>query len=124
VVIQGDNLRTRICLVPKDDGEKFDVTLNYSIKDYMGNIYLIKKETFLVEEQMSFEEDFDTEHLPLGDYIVGLELTYSEEIVTSSAHFKVIKPEILADVWIMIATIGLIVVLIIVVYLGRNKEWK
>ena len=66
-----------------------DVTLNYVIKDYNNRIYLTRSETVLVENQINFKRNFDTGVLPVGSYIVGLELIYPNGVAPSSAHFEV-----------------------------------
>jgi cysteine-rich repeat protein len=89
LVPQGDQLRTSVALIPMGDKERMDVTLNYEIKDYSGKIYLTRSETVLVENQVSFKRNFDTGTLPVGSYIVGLELIYPNGVAPSSAHFDV-----------------------------------
>ena len=90
LVPQGDKLRTSVTLIPIGDKERMDVTLNYVIKDYEGKVYLTRSETVLVDSQVNFKRNFDTGVLPLGQYIVGLELIYPNGVAPSSAHFEVI----------------------------------
>lgn len=90
LVPQGDKLRTSVTLIPIGDKERMDVTLNYVIKDYDGKVYLTRSETVLVDNQVNFKRNFDTGVLPLGQYIVGLELIYPNGVAPSSAHFEVI----------------------------------
>ena len=89
LVPQGDKLRTSVTLIPLGDKERMDVTLNYVIKDYNIRIYLTRSETVLVENQINFKRNFDTGVLPVGSYIVGLELIYPNGVAPSSAHFEV-----------------------------------
>jgi len=89
LVPQGDKLRTSVTLIPLGDKERMDVTLNYVIKDYNNRIYLTRSETVLVENQINFKRNFDTGVLPVGSYIVGLELIYPNGVAPSSAHFEV-----------------------------------
>ncbi len=89
LVPQGDKLRTSVTLIPLGDKERLDVTLNYVIKDYNNTIYLTRSETVLVENQINFKRNFDTGDLPVGQYIVGLELIYPNGVAPSSAHFEV-----------------------------------
>ena len=92
-VEQGRKLNTRITLIPMGDEDRLDVTLNYIVKDYNDKIYLTQSETILVEREINFKKNFDTGALPLGEYIVGLELIYPNGVATSSAHFEIIKKE-------------------------------
>jgi len=89
LVPQGDKLRTSVTLIPLGDEERMDVTLNYVIKDYNGQVYLTRSETVLVYEQVNFRRSFDTGFLPLGQYIIGLELIYPNGVAPSSAHFEI-----------------------------------
>ena len=93
-VIQGDDLRTRVTLIPLGDPERLDVSLFYTIRDYSGKIYLTKSETMLVEKLTEVNRNFDTGALPLGKYVVGLELKYPNGVAPSSAHFEVLEKKI------------------------------
>ena len=88
---RGKELKTQVTLIPLGDDNRLDVTLNYVIKDYNGKIYLTKSETLLVEKKIDFKRNFDTGILPLGEYLVGLELIYPNGVATSSAHFEVVE---------------------------------
>jgi cysteine-rich repeat protein len=90
LVSQGEKLRTSVTLIPLGEKERLDVTLNYIIKDPAGNVYLTRSETVLVEDQINFKRNFDTGILPVGSYIIGLELIYPNGVAPSSAHFEVV----------------------------------
>ena len=90
-VAQGDKLRTQVTLIPLGDEDRLDVTLNYEIKNYDGDVYLTQSETVLVEREMNFKRDFDTGGLPFGKYIIGLELVYPNGVAPSSAHFEIVE---------------------------------
>jgi hypothetical protein len=89
VVKQGKNLNTEVTLTPLGDEDRLDVTLNYIIKDFDGNIYVTESETLLIEDEMKLKRDFSTSLLPLGDFVIGLELVYPNGVATSSANFRV-----------------------------------
>ncbi|HOF44601.1 MAG TPA: myxococcus cysteine-rich repeat containing protein [Candidatus Pacearchaeota archaeon] len=90
-VPQGEKLRTSVTLIPIGEKERMDVTLNYAIKDYENSVYLTRSETVLVENQINFKRNFDTGILPLGSYIVTLDLIYPNGVAPSSAHFQVVE---------------------------------
>ena len=126
-VFQGDKLKTEINLSPKGDPARMDVTLNYIIKDYNNKTYLTHSETLLIKDEINFKRDFDTGNLPVGKYVVGLELIYSNGIAPSSAHFEVVeKPAVYTYgkfVFYLITLILLISILIIILLIIRkNKE--
>src|SRR3990172_2166220 len=90
-VERGDELRTRVTLIPLGDPERLDVSLFFTIRDYSGNIYLTKSETLLVDRLTNIDRNFDTGALPFGQYVVGLELRYPNGVAPSSAHFEVTR---------------------------------
>lgn len=127
-VEQGDRLKTQVTLVPLGEKERMDVTLNYVIRDYQGKTYLTKKETLLIEDKMDFKRNFGTGALPLGTYIVGLELVYPNGVAPSSAHFEVIekKPFSLFAkiVFFLIILIIIILILLIIFLIKRERDKK
>jgi len=128
LVEQGDKLETQVTLIPMGDPTRLDVTLNYVIKDYKNKIYLTQKETLLVEKQMNFKRDFDTGILPIGKYIVGLELVYPGGIAPSSAHFEVIEKVPLSFfgkvIYFLIIMILLVLIIIIALLIRRFAKQR
>jgi cysteine-rich repeat protein len=126
LVRQGDKLRTSVTLIPMGDPERLDVTLNYVIKDYNGRMYLTRTETVLVEQQVNFRRDFDTGFLPLGEYIVGLELIYPNGVAPSSAHFEVISkgPTTLFGKIVFFLVNAILIVLILLIFMIILRLWK
>ena len=128
LVEQGDRLKTQVTLIPMGEKERMDVTLNYVIKDYKGKIYLTKIETLLVEDKIEFKRNFATGALPLGKYIVGLELIYSNGVAPSSAHFEVIEKTPVSlfgkIVFFLIILIIIILILLIILLIKRERDKK
>jgi len=125
-VPQGEKLKTLVTLVPLGDPERLDVTLNFVIKDYNNKIYLTKSETLLVEKQMELNRNFDTGFLPLGDYIIGLELIYPNGVAPSSAHFQVTSPVGIFGkiVLYLISLILLLAIFILIILIWRRRKKK
>lgn len=125
-VPQGAELRTLVTLIPLGDPERLDVTLNFVIKDYRNKVYLTKSETILVEEQIKLNRNFDTGILPLGDYVVGLELVYPNGVAPSSAYFKVTPPiSVFGRIVLFLAFLILILaILILIVLIWRRRKKK
>ena len=126
LVPQGDELKTRVTLIPLGDPERLDVTLLFVIKDYSGKIYLTKSETLLIENLTGLNRDFDTGNLPLGDYIIGLELTYPGGVAPSSAHFQITQRRGLIEriILYLISLILLTMILILFIIIWRRKKKK
>jgi hypothetical protein len=127
LVVKGDDLKTRVTLIPLGEKERLDVTLDYKIRDYTGKIYLTQKETMLIEERINFNKNFGTGSLPIGRYVVGLELKYSNGVAPSSAHFEVVTrvPITFGSIvlWLIILIIIIaVIILIIILYKRRKKE--
>ncbi len=67
-----------------------NVTINYYLKDYDGRTYLEKSERILIDKQITFKRNFDTGVLPLGKYIIEIELIYPDGVSPASAQFEII----------------------------------
>jgi preprotein translocase subunit YajC len=127
-VPQGDELKTRVTIIPLGDPERLDVGLFFTIRDYSGKIYLTKSETILVENLTELNRNFDTGALPLGNYVVGLELKYPDRVAPSSAHFEVIKGRTLVGRIILyiisLILLMLIIILLIIIWKRSKKKEK
>lgn len=125
---QGELLKTKVSLIPFGDQERTDVSLIYTIRDYSGKIYLTKAETMLVQDLVTLQRDFDTGNLPVGNYIIGLELTYPNGVAPSSAHFEIIpKPGaslISRIILFLISLILLLLIIILIVLIRRRLKQK
>lgn len=107
------------------DAERMDVTLNYAIKDYTGKIYLTKSETLLVDKKINLDRNFETGMLPVGDYIISLELIYQGGVAPSSAHFIVTKKgfenTFAYIIFLLLAGIFIISIFIIILLLRKHR---
>ena len=124
-VSKGNDLRTRVTLIPMGDEERLDVTLNYVIKNYDGKVYLTQSETVLVEKKINFRKNFGTGSLPLGKYIVGLELVYPGGVAPSSAHFEVVEKtgsDFLGALILILIFLILVIAIVIVILIIRRKR--
>ena len=125
-VPQGDQLRSRVTLIPFGDPGRLDVNLLFTIRDYAGKIYLTKSETMMVQNLTTIERDFDTGNLPLGNYVIGLELVYPNGVAPSSAHFEITPKTGLALVEqiiiYLIALILLVLILILIILIWRRSK--
>ena len=127
IVVKGDELRTRVTLIPLGDKERLDVTLDYTIRDYTGRVYITKRETLLIEDRINFDRNFDTGSLPIGRYVVGLELRYPGGVAPSSAHFEVVSraPITFGTIVLWLITMIIliaIIIIIILIYKRRKKK--
>ena len=123
-VRRGEQLKTLVTLIPMGDPTRLDVTLNFVIKNYANRVYLTKSETLLVEEQVQLRRNFDTGALPIGDYVVGLELVYPGGVAPSSAHFIVVEraiSTILGRIILFLIILILIIAIIIIILLIIRK---
>jgi len=126
-VPQKQDLETQVTLIPMGEKQRMDITLNYEIKDYDGKVYLTKSETLLIEEEVEFNRNFDTGSLPLGKYVIGLELIYPNGVAPSSAHFEVIEPlptNVFAILVMFLIILILIILIVIVLLLIKKKRDK
>ena len=122
-VAQRGSLKTLVTLTPLGDPEGLDMTLNFSIKDYDGKVYLIKSETLTVEGAAELKRNFDIGSLSLGDYVIGLEFTYPNGAAPSSAQFKVVRKDIFGDIiFFLIIMILIIAILITIIQIRKRIE--
>jgi len=128
-VRQGEQLKTLVTLIPMGDPARLDITLNFVIKDYTNQVYLTKSETLLIEEQLQLRRNFDTGNLPIGDYVVGLELVYPGGVAPSSAHFIVVERaistilgRIILFLIILILIIAIIIIIILIIRKFKERE--
>ena len=128
-VTQGDQLRTMINIIPMGDPARLDVTLHFTIRDYGNKIYLTKSETLLVEKQMDLKRNFDTGALPLGKYVIALELVYPGGVAPSSAHFEVVEKPTISIIgriiiFLIILILIILIIIIILLIIRKLKEKK
>jgi hypothetical protein len=128
-VSQKDKLMTQVILIPLGESERMDVTLNFVIKDYLNRVYLTKTETLLVDKQTQLTRGFDIGSLPVGDYVIGLDLVYPNGVAPSSAYFKVVEKSIGTDLFgrivlflvIMILFVSIIIVSVLIARRARQR---
>ena len=125
-VMQGEKLETSVELIPMGEESRLDVTLNYTIRDTSGKIYLTQSETLLVEKKMNIQRDFSTGTLTLGNYIIDLQLIYPNGIAPSSAYFEVVPLNVGGFIgtllFFIILGILMISIFIIIILIKRRKE--
>ncbi|MFH1711552.1 MAG: hypothetical protein ABH840_04530 [Nanoarchaeota archaeon] len=124
IVSKGGKLSSQIILIPMGDLPREDVTLNYIITDYEGNVYLKESETVLVENQVNFKKEFDLMGLPPGKYVLGLEMVYSNGIATSSAHFEVSDKAGISSTFIYLVIIGAVVFAMLVIVFIKIRSFR
>ncbi len=116
IITAGEKLLVQINLLQVGPKEKVDVTVNYAIKDFSGDVYLEDSETFSVLEEKDLIKSFPTNNLLPGEYIVGIEVIYPGAFANSSALFtveekKVAKSSRIVTFLIILAFVGFIVVI-------------
>jgi len=107
IIGEGEDINVQVDLDQIGSGEGLDVAVTYVIKDFSGNNYFEISETFFVEGEKSYIKSLDSKGLPLGDYIVGLEVVYPGAFATASTKFSVKKIRRILD-----ANSNLIVILV------------
>ena len=119
----GQRLPTLIELTEVGGESGVDVTMNYIIKDFDGNVKYTESETFYVLGTKSFSKRFSTAGLDPGDYVLGVELVYPGGFATSSAHFKISDSLITPQTWIAFGAflVAIIVVALSVTFYIRHR---
>ena len=111
-ITPGSNLKSQINMLQAGIKEKMDVTLTYIIKDFNGQIYFEDSETIMVYDQKSLEKEFATSDLPVGDYVLGIELIYPGGVAVASSQFKV-REGFMGFTRDQIVLVGIVLVLVV-----------
>jgi len=120
----GENLQAQIDLLQAGIKEKMDVTLHYIIKDFEGVVHVEESETIMVYDKKSFGKEFHTEELPLGDYVLGVELVYPGGVAVASSNFKVSEGFKLTKENIMLIALAGIILFILLMMMNIIKKYK
>ncbi len=124
----GDKLESQITLIPMGEDPRLDITIEYTIRDFDGRVFLTESETMLVEGQKTFKKSFATQNLPEGNYVLGVELTYINGVAVSSSNFEIRGKSTIFSRYTTII-FGLVVAILIVAgatafVLHRNRTIK
>ncbi|MDO8517619.1 MAG: LamG-like jellyroll fold domain-containing protein, partial [Nanoarchaeota archaeon] len=123
VIKPGNKLSAQINLIQMGEKIKGDVTMKYVIKDFNGKSYLEQSETIAVVDQKTIIKEFNTQNLPVGDYILGAEIIYSGGIATASSQFKISEIKITTPSNVMMITVTLVSIIIFVFLLFLVKKF-
>ena len=124
-ISEGQNLPGQINLVQAGLQEKQDVTIEYVVKDFEGNIYSSTSETIAVFREKTFGYEFKTSGLSQGDYLVGIEVVYSGGVATASHQFKIVNKEagfLFSSIFLIILIIAIFILIILVVIAKNYKQ--
>tara|TARA_B100000315_G_C14542855_1_gene571790 strand:+ start:1 stop:1080 length:1080 start_codon:yes stop_codon:yes gene_type:complete len=124
VIVPNTNLKAQVDLIQMGLKEKIDVTLNYVIKDFVGNVYLKESETLAVYDQKSIDKEFYTQEFSPNDYVLGVELIYPDGVVVASSQFKIQEKKVLGTKEMMMIALTLIVILVFIVMSVIIKRYK
>ncbi|MEK6811473.1 MAG: hypothetical protein AABX96_03120 [Nanoarchaeota archaeon] len=126
VLRPGQRLPALIELIEIGDETGVDVTMNYIIKDFDGNVHYTESETFYVLGAKSYSKRFSTNGLDPGDYILGVELIYIGGFATSTAHFRVTDSIVTPQTWVAVGAlvVALVVALMAVIFFRRHSKQK
>jgi len=92
VINEGGNIIGQITLTQAGLQEKTDVVVEYTIKDFDGNVHSRVSETIAILKEKTYNYEFKTSDLPEGDYVLGAQVIYSGGVASASHQFKITKP--------------------------------
>ena len=122
IISVGNSIKAQITLVQIGLKEGKDVTINYLIKDFEGKTYLKESETIAVYDQKSFEKEFQTQNLPVGDYLIGAEVVYSGGVATASSHFMISEKKVVNLVILILVGVATLVLVGMGVVIHKYKK--
>ena len=122
VINPGQKLTVQINLQEAGvQSDKVDVVASYIIKDFSGQSYLEESETFFVLHQKEYVKEFATQNLPVGEYVLGLELIYPGAFATSSVQFEVAPSQPVSFVF-LVSFIFVILLVFVVVWFWATRR--
>jgi hypothetical protein len=89
IIGAGTNLSSYLNLIPVGLEKGFDVTTNYLIRNEEGKILITQTKTFFINGTYNQKEDFSTDFLAPGKYILELELIYPNGAAVSHSSFEI-----------------------------------
>jgi hypothetical protein len=125
-ISSGTPLQADVILSQVGEPKKIDVVATYEIKDFSGNSYSVAQETFSVNGEKKFTKEFATSTLPIGNYVLGLDLTYPGAFAVSSDQFEIVQQtENSKTVQIIVPIIFISLLALVVLFvLFKNKKNK
>lgn len=121
-IFPGEELLLQLTLFNLGEVGKTDVSIEYIIKDFEGNIITEQKDIVSVETQVSFSKTIKMPStIKPGDYVAIAQVRYDTSFGSSSAIFHVVekeKPEIktiYSVVMIVVLTLVMIVLLLLII---------
>jgi hypothetical protein len=115
--------RVNIGLLEEGLGE-VEVSLNYFIMDFKGNVYSKETESLSFSDSVSFDKEFDTNNLFSGNYLLGLEVTYGGKVATSSSNFSILYIELGSSlmIYVIVAVIISVLLALIIWRISLSKR--
>ncbi len=125
-IIPGDDVLFQVTLLNLGDIGNVDVELEYSIKDFEGNVIKTLSDTVALEKQISFSKSISLpENTPFGDYVVAVRAKFGLTVGTASDVFSVIsRDERNFRYYTLLAFIILFIILIIIIYKLQSRRLK
>ncbi|MDO8508498.1 MAG: hypothetical protein Q7S27_02320 [Nanoarchaeota archaeon] len=126
----GDNVFFQVTLLNLGEIGKVDVELEYTIKDFEGNIIRTLVETVAVETQASFSKVIPLpENIASGDYVVGVRAKYGLSVGIASDVFNIIDRGSISlsprgQTFIVFGIILIILILLFIIYQLRRSKLK
>ena len=106
--------------------QNMDVTLNYMVSDFDGNVFLTESETIAVNGEKLLDKSLGTLEIPEGKYVLSIELIYPNDIAVTSSHFTIIGDRVYTKIMIAVGIvfIGFIIAIILFIIRRAHKGSK
>jgi large-conductance mechanosensitive channel len=125
-IVPGRKLPAIITIFPLENQTEFNVTLNYVIKNFEEEVFFTETERLTIGGKEIFKKSFPTQNMPMGEYILGVELSYEKQTDTSSANFQIQKTEfpLFLSIKFIIDLIIIFLIVVLVIFLILNFPRK
>jgi len=121
-IFSDQDLKAEMLLVQLGPPAEVDVNVDYTIKDFEGNIIYRENETINVSGSTKINKEFSTLELNEGEYVLGVELKYPGGYISITDIFSFPKKIVKSFLITVILFVLAIVVILVVVFLNYGKR--
>ncbi len=120
-LLSGEELLAQLTLFNLDDVKGANVSIEYQIKDFFGNVLYSEEENVLIDSaKVTFVRNFKiSSDVEKGDYVLAVKVRYNHSFATASEIFHVVKKGI-NFIYVALVLIGL-AILALWLRKGKNK---
>ncbi|MCK4553046.1 hypothetical protein KAT80_02490 [Candidatus Pacearchaeota archaeon] len=122
-LLSGEIVEAEVEIINLGDLNNISVELEYSIKNFDNETYVLKKKSFVIDKSFSEKLFLETsKDIKMGEYIFYSKVTYGDKSASSYDSFFIEKLSFL--IWIIIITVVVVLIIILVIVAFKQKRKK